>query len=168
MGNQKWYYYEIGPEPQDVDDDAEGEEGKSDEEKIDNAVKKVVEGLPGLTHLQLGDYKSPGIGADDLKWGKSVCWLEFVKGRGSNLEAGVAAVRLESEGENDTVAQCRGRGKVQGGNDKGRGRGGARSSRRGRRGTLLRLCKMSGMLVVTRGHGSPAWRGIGYLRVNIS
>jgi hypothetical protein len=89
MDNQKWYYYEMGPEPQDVDDDAEG---KPDEEKIDNAVKKAVEGLPGLTNLQLGDYKSPGIGADDLKWGKLACWMEFVKGRGSNLEAGVAAV----------------------------------------------------------------------------
>ena len=44
-----------------MDDGAEGQEGKSDEEKIDNAVKKVIEGLPGLTHLQLGDYKSPAL-----------------------------------------------------------------------------------------------------------
>jgi hypothetical protein len=131
MGNGRYSsYWQSGTGLQVEEDDVQGEEGKSDEEKIDNAVRKVAEGLPGLQHLQLGDYKAPGVGEHDLKWGKSVRWMDFVKERGGNLEQGTVGSNLEPEGKNEglgrNIGRCGGRGR---GSGRGRGRG-----RRGRRG----------------------------------
>lgn len=62
-------------------DNAEGENGKSEEAKIDNAVRKIVQALPQLKHLQLGDYKKPDEVEGDLKWGKAVRWMDVVNNR---------------------------------------------------------------------------------------
>jgi len=46
--------------------------GMTFEEEIDHAVKLLVEGLPGLKKLQLGDYKYKTVPKDEDEWGKSV------------------------------------------------------------------------------------------------
>lgn len=59
--------------------------GRSDWEKIDEIVGKVVHGLPTLQELRLGEYKTPfksepgGETADG--WGTSLHWMEAVRER---------------------------------------------------------------------------------------
>lgn len=52
----------------------------SDEDRIDGIVKRVVEGLPKLQELQLGDYVTVPHQSEDV-WGKSLRWMVFVNER---------------------------------------------------------------------------------------
>ncbi|KAE9365591.1 hypothetical protein N431DRAFT_447233 [Stipitochalara longipes BDJ] len=78
----------LGSIPLAEDDDVRGDEGKSDEEKIDGIVGRIVRELKRLKHLQLGDYKKAVIQIDDVKWGKSARWMDIVRQRseGVNVE----------------------------------------------------------------------------------
>jgi hypothetical protein len=59
--------------------------GRSDLEKIDEIVGKVVRGLPNLRELRLGEYKTPfkleSSGETVEGWGTSFYWMEDVKER---------------------------------------------------------------------------------------
>ena len=57
----------------------------SQDEKIDAMVKRVVEDLPSLLELKLGDYKSSNMPEKDVKWGKSVQWIDVVDTRARQL-----------------------------------------------------------------------------------
>jgi hypothetical protein len=52
-----------------------------DEERVYETVRRVVERLPMLKHLRLGDFKTPRIPACDIGWGKSHHWTEVVEAR---------------------------------------------------------------------------------------
>jgi hypothetical protein len=114
-------------------DDAPGDRGKSDEEKLDRIVGRVVKELKGLKHLQLGDYKDEKIPSMDVKWGKAVRWMEVVR-QGKQDEMCDAA-NDEQEVKEGGKAYYRGgqRGR-RGGNWRGRGNGRGRGCGRGRRG----------------------------------
>ncbi|PMD33068.1 hypothetical protein L207DRAFT_535765 [Hyaloscypha variabilis F] len=128
------------------DDDVRGDEGKSDEEKLDRIVGRVVKTLPGLQHLQLGDYKTVPIPVQDVKWGKSARWMEIVRqrGEGADVEGEYAGLDLaevkeearENGSGNRRSEHQRGRG-GRGGSFRGRGGGRGRANGRGRRGASV-------------------------------
>ena len=66
------------------DDEGDGEASeKHDMERIDGIVRNVVDGLPTLRKLRLGEYKVEmrvEEGASD-EWGKSIRWMDYVKER---------------------------------------------------------------------------------------
>lgn len=57
----------------------------SQDEKIDAMVKRVVEALPSLLELKLGDYKSRNLPEKDVRWGRSVQWIDVVDNRARQL-----------------------------------------------------------------------------------
>ena len=63
------------------DDNLEEESGVSDEEKIDIAVGKVVNALPGLKSLQFGKYFFVPNEQWTAQWGKSLRWMGIVEQR---------------------------------------------------------------------------------------
>jgi hypothetical protein len=81
--------------------------GKTDEEKLDRVVGLVVKGLPGLQHLQLGDYKENDIPAQDMKWGKSARWIEIVKKRSESVELREEETSVEGLENEGDMRQCR-------------------------------------------------------------
>ncbi|KAG4433847.1 hypothetical protein IFR05_010665 [Cadophora sp. M221] len=54
---------------------------QTDDEMIDDAVKHLIQSLPSLAELKLGNYKSTSISRGDMRWGKSVRWIEMVEAR---------------------------------------------------------------------------------------
>ena len=120
-------------------DDASGDERKTDEEKLDRIVGRVVKGLSGLQHLQLGDYKKAPIPAQDLQWGKAARWGVLVKTRneGENIRE---FFEIHDGLENGETPGGRGSSKHRGGRRGGRanfrGRGNIRG--RGRSGGVRR------------------------------
>jgi hypothetical protein len=54
---------------------------------LEGVVGRVAQALPGLQHLQLGEYKGAYIPSRDVKWGKSGRWMEYVKQRSEGKEA---------------------------------------------------------------------------------
>lgn len=119
--------------PLTVADDAPDDRGKSDEEKLDRIVGRVVRELKGMKHLQLGDYKGEKVPSMDVKWGKAVRWME-VDRQGKQDEMFDAA-NDEREMKKGVRAYRhggkRGRG---GGNWSGQGNGRGRGNGRGHRG----------------------------------
>jgi len=114
------------------DDDAWGDEGKSDEEKLDSIVGRMVEGLRGLKHIQLGDYKEAEIPNHDTKWGTSVRWMQIVKKRTEGFEMDYDGL-LRREGRD--ARQC-GKPRRRGGQKglRGRKHGASRGRGKGRGG----------------------------------
>lgn len=119
-------------------DDARGDEGKSDEEKLDSIVGRVVRELKGLKHLQLGDYRDAPIPTRDLKWGKAARWMEVVKNRSKDIALKEVEAKIDAVDDGAMVRQrgresrrCGSRGGQRGG-FRGRGRG--RANGRGHRG----------------------------------
>jgi len=64
-----------------------GDKGKTDEGKFEGVMGRAAQALPGLQHLQLGEYKDANIPSRDVKWGKSGRWMEYVKQRSEGKEA---------------------------------------------------------------------------------
>jgi hypothetical protein len=122
------------------DDNACGDEGKSDEEKLDSIVGRIVEELRGLKHIQLGDYKKAEIPTHDTKWGKSVRWMEIVKKRTEGFEMDYDRLLGKEGGD---ARQC----------GKSRRRGGQRGGFRGRKYGASR-CASSGRGKGRGGHGA--------------
>jgi hypothetical protein len=93
------------------------DKGETDEEELEGVAGRFAQALPGLQHLQLGEYKDANISSRDVKWGKSGRWMEYVKQRSEGTGAA----------ENEEQARKRGRRNRRGGQ-----RGGRRGNWRGR------------------------------------
>jgi hypothetical protein len=119
--------------PLTVADDAPGYRGKSDEEKLDWIVGRVVGELKGLKHLQLGNYKDEKIPSMDVRWGKAVRWMEVVR-QGKQDEMFDAADDEREMKQGGRAYRHDGQRGRAGGNWRGRGNGRGRGNRRGRRG----------------------------------
>jgi hypothetical protein len=129
MGSSWGHGYPTFPLPE--KDDAPRDKEKSEEEKIDAVVERVVRGLPGLRHLQLGDYKKAEMRDDDLEWGKARRWMGVVKERGESTGNGQDGEVAEIDAE---VPQRGNRRVGRRGGFRGRERGGRRGGRGGRAG----------------------------------
>ena len=53
---------------------------------MEGVMGSVAQALPCLQHLQLGDYKDANIQSRDVKWGKSVRWMEYLMQRSEGKE----------------------------------------------------------------------------------
>jgi hypothetical protein len=105
-----------------------------------------VKTLPGLQHLQLGDYKTVPIPVQDVKWGKSARWMEIVRQRSEGVDVAgeyagldVAEVKeevRERDSGNRRNEHQRGR-RGRGGSFRERGRGRGRGNGRGGRGVSV-------------------------------
>ncbi|CZR54620.1 uncharacterized protein PAC_04504 [Phialocephala subalpina] len=84
------------------DDDQYGNTGKTDDERIDEVVEKVVSSLESLEVLNLGGHKSfekPKDQEDwvyEDQWGRSARWMEIVKKRAEGRAAEKLAKKLEA------------------------------------------------------------------------
>lgn len=82
------------------DDDLDNKFGKSDNQRIEEVMEKVVKGLPYLQVLHLGNYLySPsflGKGLDK-PWGSSVLWVDFVDKRHKDRLRAEAEKRIRVE-----------------------------------------------------------------------
>lgn len=94
--------------PLKTDDDHPGDKGKTTEQKIYDAVGALVEALPGLWELQLGDYKQAVIPDYDLQWGSSRRWMEVVKARLETSEVVVTGNGDDEQREEDLNRGFRG------------------------------------------------------------
>jgi hypothetical protein len=119
--------------PLTVADDVPGDRGKSDEEKLDRVVGRVVRELKGLKHLQLGDYKDEKIPSMDVKWGKVVRWMEVVR-QGKQDEMVDAAYDEQEMRPGGRAYRHSGQRGRANGNWRGRGNRRGRGNGRGRRG----------------------------------
>lgn len=86
MGYQNWIDPR-DPFPLTENDDVPGDQGKTTEQKIYDAVGALVEALPGLQELQLGDYKQAEIPHHDLQREEARKWMKIVKERLERLKA---------------------------------------------------------------------------------
>jgi hypothetical protein len=63
---------------------------ESDDRNVYEVVGNLVNSIPWLKHLQLGDFRVPGIArleVFDIGWGISTAWMEYVKARRQMQEA---------------------------------------------------------------------------------
>ncbi|KAL2064455.1 hypothetical protein VTL71DRAFT_4949 [Oculimacula yallundae] len=78
---------------------------RTDDDLIDKSVERLVHGLPTLTMLQLGDYKTSRPGRD-MKWGKARRWVQFVEKREKiiRLKVKVGEEVITTHGDGDNIA----------------------------------------------------------------
>lgn len=86
-----------------------GTESMTEEEKIDVAIRKLVEGLPNLEHLQLGAFRK-STDEDEDPWGKSVRWMKVVADRSMAKTCELLAHNTTSNatihGEGQILSNC--------------------------------------------------------------
>jgi hypothetical protein len=89
--------------------DIKGPPNTTNEQKVYNAVRLLVQGLPGLKKLQLGDYESLEDPEVDVEWGTSRIWMERVAARISgDMDAFRPSAFPLAKGP--ALRKCRGRG----------------------------------------------------------
>jgi hypothetical protein len=114
----------LGSEKQFLWQNLQGETGKTDEELIDDTMKALIEGLPDLQQLVLGDYEIPCTDdgqpvwdAPSLKpsvdeWGSLRKWAKIVDNRSGistlgKSENSETVENVEGNGEGSTIYQHR-------------------------------------------------------------
>jgi hypothetical protein len=101
------------------DDDLAKQSPFSYEEKVDRAIQKVVQGLPGLQELQLGKYSAVPENPEECEgcgmkgrdeWGKALRWMAFVRERAEKGNCIGGLGQTEKGGTSGQVKGCSGAG----------------------------------------------------------